>query len=64
MSIRFVMEIYHVALWVQLSRVCTVVTNSVDMRKSLHAEFAVETTAQRIEDLVLLLRPVPHCIIY
>jgi hypothetical protein len=27
----------------------------------LHAELTVEPPAQRIEDLVLFLRPVPHC---
>jgi hypothetical protein len=63
MSIRLVVKIQHVTLRVQLRGVCTVVSDSIDVGKSLHAELAVESTAQRIEDLVLFLRPVPHCMI-
>lgn len=48
-------------LSVKLGSVSTVVLDCVDMRKCLHAEFTVEAAAQRIEDLVLFLRPMPDC---
>jgi hypothetical protein len=60
MPIRLVVEIYHVALRIQLRRVCAVVPDRVDMRECLHAKFAVESTSQCIEDLVFLLCAMPY----
>lgn len=43
-----------------MCRVCAVVSDRVDVRESLHSEFAVEPAPERIEDLVLLLGAVPN----
>jgi hypothetical protein len=45
MSVRFIMEIKHVALRVQLRRISAVVLDRVDMWECFHAEFAVEAAA-------------------
>ena len=47
-------------LRVELGRVGAVGFDGVDVREGFHAEFAVEAAAQRVEDLVFLLRAVPH----
>jgi hypothetical protein len=63
MPICLVVKIQHVALGIQLRRVCAVVTDSIDVGKSFHTKFRIEATSQGIEDLVLFLRAVPYCII-
>lgn len=60
MAICLVVEVQHVTLWEQLGGIGAVVSNGVDMGERFHAELTVESATERIEDLVLLLRTVPH----
>jgi len=60
MSVRFVVEVDHVALRVELGRIRDEVLDSVDVRESFHAKLAVESATQLVEDLVFLLSAVPY----
>jgi hypothetical protein len=60
MSIRFVVEVYHVTLWIKLGFISDVVFDSIDMGKGLHAKLAVESSAKGVENLILLLGAVPN----
>ena len=59
MSVRFIMKIKHVALRVQLRRIGAIVLDRVDMWKCFHAEFAIKSSAEGVEDLILLLGAMP-----
>lgn len=60
MPIRFVVEVNHMRLRVELSWVGDIVLYGVDMRKRLHSEFAVETTAEGVVDLIFFLGSMPY----
>lgn len=47
-------------LRIQLCGIGTVISDGVDVRECFHSELAVEPATERIEDLVLLLCPVPY----
>ena len=58
-TVRLIVEIYHVTLREELCWVCAEISDSVDMRERLHTEFAIESAAECVENLVLLLGTVP-----
>ena len=58
--IGLVVEVDHVRLRIELSRIGDIVFDRVDVREGLHTEFAVEAATKRVEDLILLLSAVPY----
>ena len=58
-AVRFIVEVYHVALRIQLGFISAVVFDSIDMWEGLHAKLAVESPAKGVEDLIFLLCTVP-----
>lgn len=60
MPVRFIVEVDHMALRIELRRIRNEILDSVDVRECLHAEFAIESTTQLIENLIFLLSAVPY----
>ena len=60
MTLRLVVEIDRMRLWVELFRIGHKVLDSLDMREGLETEFAIETTTNLIVDLILFLSTMPY----
>lgn len=60
MTIGLVVEIYNMGLREHVLGILDKVFNGRDVGECLHSKLAVEPAAESIENLVLLLRSMPH----
>lgn len=58
-AVCLVVKVYHVALGEELCWIRAEVPDGVDVRECLHTEFAIESAAKCIKNLVLLLGTMP-----
>lgn len=60
MTVGLVVEVDHMGLGELVFRVLDKVVNGREVGECLHSKLAVEPAAESIEDLILLLRSMPH----
>lgn len=60
MAVRFVVEVEHMGLRVELRRVRAIILDCINMREGLHPKLAVESTAKRVKNLIFFLGTVPY----